>query len=172
MDIKHENLPETPVAVPCRDPPTPHRINMPNSRVDEPDVKLLIGAIDKKPESRTLSPIQRITAKTGKGPGKLKNNKSGTNESSFGANTNQKVTAYFPVRRSVRKSKKTVLEEKQRDFEQKVIAQIEEGLEVGTKIRNKKLKTGKFSSSVNNYFCTIGQTFRWKGSRRCYDARV
>lgn len=44
------------------------------------------------------------------------------------AKTNHKVTEYFPVRRSVRKCKKTVLEEKQRDLENKVLCQVEEGL--------------------------------------------
>lgn len=44
--------------------------------------------------------------------------------------TNHKLTDYFPVRRSVRKSKKAVLEEKQRDMENKVLCQVEEGLEV------------------------------------------
>lgn len=44
--------------------------------------------------------------------------------------TNHSITDYFPVRRSVRKSKKAVLEEKQRDLENKVLCQIEEGLEV------------------------------------------
>lgn len=44
--------------------------------------------------------------------------------------TNHKVTDYFPVRRSIRKPKKKVLEEKQRDMENKVLEQVEEGLEV------------------------------------------
>ncbi|EFN78739.1 Histone-lysine N-methyltransferase pr-set7, partial [Harpegnathos saltator] len=44
--------------------------------------------------------------------------------------TNHSITDYFPVRRSVRKCKKAVLEEKQRDIENKVVCQVEEGLEV------------------------------------------
>ncbi|RZC37420.1 histone-lysine N-methyltransferase pr-set7 [Asbolus verrucosus] len=43
---------------------------------------------------------------------------------------NHKVTEYFPVRRSVRKTKKTVLEEKQRSLEQLLRSETEEGLEV------------------------------------------
>ncbi|KAK6620596.1 Histone-lysine N-methyltransferase PR-Set7 [Polyplax serrata] len=43
---------------------------------------------------------------------------------------NHKVTEYFPVRRSVRKTKKTVLEEKQKNLEECVLSQREEGLKV------------------------------------------
>lgn len=45
-------------------------------------------------------------------------------------NSNHKLTEYFPVRRSVRKTKKTVLEEKQKFLEEAVLAKQEEGLEV------------------------------------------
>lgn len=41
-----------------------------------------------------------------------------------------KLTDYFPVRRSVRKTKKEVLEEKQRDLEVAIREEREEGLEV------------------------------------------
>jgi len=51
--------------------------------------------------------------------------------------TNHSITDYFPVRRSVRKSKKVVLEEKQRDLENKVLCQMEDGLEV--KMHNQDL---------------------------------
>lgn len=43
---------------------------------------------------------------------------------------NHKLTDYFPVRRSVRKCKKVVLEEKQRDLENKVLSGVEDGLQV------------------------------------------
>ncbi|KAJ8681167.1 hypothetical protein QAD02_016954 [Eretmocerus hayati] len=43
---------------------------------------------------------------------------------------NHKLTEYFPVRRSVRKCKRAVLEEKQRDLENKVLRGLESGLEV------------------------------------------
>ncbi|XP_025837662.1 N-lysine methyltransferase KMT5A [Agrilus planipennis] len=43
---------------------------------------------------------------------------------------NHKLTDFFPVRRSVRKTKKTVLEEKQRDLENILRKNIEEGLKV------------------------------------------
>ncbi|XP_044261443.1 histone-lysine N-methyltransferase PR-Set7 [Tribolium madens] len=43
---------------------------------------------------------------------------------------NHKVTDYFPVRRSVRKTKKTVMEEKQRSLEEMLRNGVEEGLEV------------------------------------------
>lgn len=44
--------------------------------------------------------------------------------------TEKKLTDYFPIRRSVRKTKKTVLEERQRDIEEAIKAEIEEGLQV------------------------------------------
>ncbi|PSN38100.1 Histone-lysine N-methyltransferase pr-set7 [Blattella germanica] len=43
---------------------------------------------------------------------------------------NHKLTEYFPVRRSVRKTKRTVLEERQRDLEEAILSQREEGIEV------------------------------------------
>lgn len=47
-----------------------------------------------------------------------------------GAVGSHKLTDYFPVRRSVRKTKKEVLEEKQRDLEVAIREEREEGLEV------------------------------------------
>jgi len=46
------------------------------------------------------------------------------------ASGNHQLTEYFPVRRSIRKTKTTVLEEQQRDLEEAVLSQREEGLEV------------------------------------------
>lgn len=46
------------------------------------------------------------------------------------ASGNHKLTEYFPVRRSVRKTKTTVLEEQQRDLEEAILSQREDGLEV------------------------------------------
>ncbi|XP_046682661.1 histone-lysine N-methyltransferase PR-Set7 isoform X2 [Homalodisca vitripennis] len=50
--------------------------------------------------------------------------------SSRSVNNNHKLTEYFPVRRSVRKTKKTVLEEKQKCLQEAVLAKQEDGLEV------------------------------------------
>lgn len=44
--------------------------------------------------------------------------------------SNHKLTEYFPIRRSVRKTKKMVLEEKQKNLEQLLRGGIEEGLKV------------------------------------------
>ncbi|XP_043290143.1 histone-lysine N-methyltransferase PR-Set7 [Venturia canescens] len=124
---------ETPVAVPCRNPPTPHRINMPNVQPDDTDIKETIDEVEKK-SPLVHSPILRIVKKpAGRGRGKLKYNSNigpCTVDSTLESKTNHKVSEYFPVRRSVRKSKKTVLEEKQRDLENKVVCQVEDGLEV------------------------------------------
>ncbi|KAK9512297.1 hypothetical protein O3M35_000755 [Rhynocoris fuscipes] len=49
-----------------------------------------------------------------------------------GVNKNGKLTDYFPVRRSVRKTKKTVLEEKQKNIENAILSEREDGLEVHT----------------------------------------
>ncbi|KAG8237957.1 hypothetical protein J437_LFUL016302 [Ladona fulva] len=43
---------------------------------------------------------------------------------------NHKLTEYFPVRRSERKPKRTILEERQRDMEEAILSGREEGLEV------------------------------------------
>lgn len=43
-------------------------------------------------------------------------------------NNNHQLTEYFPVRRSVRKTKKTVMEEKQRSLENSLRLGKEEGL--------------------------------------------
>lgn len=133
-DVNHFTTDETPVAVPIHGPSTPHRINMPNSQTEdldegnintEDDKKLVISAV-------TLTP-QPLKKPTNRGRRKLNGNQvtgHRLNESSDTKNINHKLTDYFPVRRSVRKSKKVVLEEKQRDMENKVLCQVEEGLEV------------------------------------------
>lgn len=45
-------------------------------------------------------------------------------------NRNHKLTEYFPVRRSVRKTKKTVMEENQKNIEERILSQREDGLKV------------------------------------------
>lgn len=49
-------------------------------------------------------------------------------------NMNHKLTEYFPVRRSVRKTSKCVLAEKMRDLERAVREQKEDGLQVNDKL--------------------------------------
>jgi len=88
-----------------------------------------------KPSMITLvhNPLQVPVIKkpAPRGRKKAVSNKSGNIVAKSSANkTNHSITDYFPVRRSVRKSKKVVLEEKQRDLENKVLCQVEEGLEV------------------------------------------
>lgn len=46
--------------------------------------------------------------------------------------TNHKLTEYFPVRRSVRKTSKCVMAEKMRDLERAIREQREDGLQVNT----------------------------------------
>lgn len=113
---------------------------MPQVQSEDIDTKIVNGEEEKKPLGLALSPIQRMARKPGvRGRGgKLKTNSSTIPRSTdppLDTNKNHKVTEYFPVRRSVRKCKKTVLEEKQRDLENKVVCQIEDGLEVRLKIK-------------------------------------
>ncbi|XP_057318110.1 N-lysine methyltransferase KMT5A [Microplitis mediator] len=130
---------ETPVAVPCQNPSTPHRINMPTIQSDDSDTRSSTESNDAKPMTEVV--VNGHTTKdkevrkkiTGNVRGKLKYTEPiihVNSPKSAVAKTNHKVTEYFPVRRSVRKCKKTVLEEKQRDLENKVLCQVEEGLMV------------------------------------------
>lgn len=130
-DVGEFKTDETPVAVPSHGPSTPHRINMPNNHLEETDGRNIINGRNKGLIVTTPSPPQHLARK----PGRRKlihdssNTQRSTNSSVVGS-TNHTLAEYFPVRRSVRKSKKAVLEEKQRDIEAKVLKQIEEGLEV------------------------------------------
>ncbi|OAD52930.1 Histone-lysine N-methyltransferase pr-set7, partial [Eufriesea mexicana] len=134
-DVGHFRTDETPVAVPIHGPSTPHRINMPNNQLEDLDERNLNNEKHKKP---VITPAinlehQPLKKPANRGRRKLYSNQSATNRSTDSSNiksTNHKLTDYFPVRRSVRKSKKVVLEEKQRDMENKVLCQVEEGLEV------------------------------------------
>lgn len=107
---------------------------MPNDQCEDLDER---NANDNKPKkfiAPTLHLEQQISKKPpNRGHRKLNNNQSNAVYALDSTNiksTNHKLTDYFPVRRSVRKSKKAVLEEKQRDMENKVLCQVEEGLEV------------------------------------------
>ncbi|XP_076761500.1 SET domain containing 8 isoform X2 [Xylocopa sonorina] len=134
-NVGHFRTDETPVAVPIHSPSTPHRINMPNNQVEDLDERTINNEIHKKPIiPQTLNmELQLCKKPANRGRRKLNSNQIATNRSMDTSNTkstNHKLTDYFPVRRSVRKCKKAVLEEKQRDMENKVRYQVEEGLEV------------------------------------------
>lgn len=87
-------------------PPTPHRIEL-RTEVEE---------IQNGEESDPLPVVSVLP--TPKQPKKKTEQQS------------HKLTEYFPVRRSVRKTKKTVLEEKQKCLEHLLRHRIEEGLKV------------------------------------------
>lgn len=117
------------MAVPIHGPATPHRINMPLALEDE---EAAIITKEKQSVMITLrSPLQVIkkSASRGRKKGITKLPRRLTKPVNA-SSTNHSITDYFPVRRSVRKCEKIVLEEKQRDIENKVVCQIEEGLEV------------------------------------------
>ncbi|CAL7938886.1 unnamed protein product [Xylocopa violacea] len=134
-NVAHFRTDETPVAVPIHGPSTPHRINMPNNQVEDLDESTTNNEKHKQPIiPQTLNMELQVCKKpANRGRRKLNSNQIATNRSVDTSNTkstNHKLTDYFPVRRSVRKCKKAVLEEKQRDMENKVRYQVEEGLEV------------------------------------------
>ncbi|XP_050453151.1 histone-lysine N-methyltransferase PR-Set7 [Cataglyphis hispanica] len=128
-DVEQFKTDETPVAVPIHGPSTPHRINMPSEDINE---KATITTNEKQSVITLRSPLQVVKKSAPRGRKKAASNQS-INHRSLKlqcAETNHSITDYFPIRRSVRKSKKTVLEEKQRDLENKVLCQVEDGLEI------------------------------------------
>ncbi|KOC68442.1 Histone-lysine N-methyltransferase pr-set7 [Habropoda laboriosa] len=134
-DVGHFRTDETPVAVPIHGPSTPHRIKMPNNQLEDLDEGNTNDDKLKKPVVMPTLTLEQQPLKkpANRGHRKLNGTYIATNRSIDFPNTkstNHKLTDYFPVRRSVRKSKKAVLEEKQRDMENKVLCQVEEGLEV------------------------------------------
>ncbi|XP_020285286.1 histone-lysine N-methyltransferase pr-set7 [Pseudomyrmex gracilis] len=129
-DVEQFKVDETTVAVPVHKASTPHKIKM--QLVDA-------GATNPDKSNQSVMQLQcsplKVVMKPPAARGRKKgisskpvNQRPSTKPSTIG--TNHSITEYFPVRRSVRKSKKVVLEEKQRDLENKVLSQIEEGLEI------------------------------------------
>lgn len=104
---------------------------MPSEDLDE---TATITTKEKQSVITLLSPLQVMKKPASRGRKKATSNQSLNYRLSklSGIETNHSITDYFPVRRSVRKSKKVVLEEKQRDLENKVLCQVEDGLEVKT----------------------------------------
>ena len=132
-DVGHFRTDETPVAVPINGPSTPHRIKMPSSQLEDSDEGNGNDEKDKKPIIPLLNSEQQPLKKPGnRGRRKLNSNQTANQRpiQSLSIKADHKLTDFFPVRRSVRKSKKAVLEEKQRDMENKVLCQVEEGLQV------------------------------------------
>lgn len=135
---------------------------MPNHQLEDLDERNTNENMHKKPVvTPTLNLEQQPSKKSANhSRRKLTSNQSATNRSIDSSNTkstNHKLTDYFPVRRSVRKSKKAVLEEKQRDMENKVLYQVEEGLEVRQVDERKLLSYRKFHIK---YF-SLGKTLCW-----------
>lgn len=99
-----------------RSPPTPHRIELRTDSLEESNCK--------KPLIQSCQPVPKARRR-------LNNNQLISQQEVKGTDGgNHKLTEYFPVRRSARKTTKTVLEEKQRSLEQAVRSKVEEGLEV------------------------------------------
>ncbi|XP_057669920.1 histone-lysine N-methyltransferase PR-Set7-like [Diorhabda carinulata] len=93
-------------------PSTPHRIELRSDSAE--DVKV----------------VEKITEPTVKSKKRVKKGCLFPNGKEIKSADNHKLTEYFPVRRSVRKTTKIVLEEKQKNLEQALKSEYEEGLEV------------------------------------------
>lgn len=134
---------------------------MPNNQLEDLDEENTNNDKDKKSALPTLcSEQQPLKKPANRGRRKLNVNQISnhrTMDSSNTKSTNHKLTDYFPVRRSVRKSKKAVLEEKQRDMENKVLCQVEEGLEVKDLI---EINCYLIINSTQNTFFE-GKTLSW-----------
>ena len=120
--------------MPINGPSTPHRIKMPSSHLEDSDEG---NGNDEKEKKPIIIPMLNSEQQPLKKPGNRGRRKLNSNQTanqrpvqSLSIKPDHKLTDFFPVRRSVRKSKKAVLEEKQRDMENKVLCQVEEGLQV------------------------------------------
>ena len=61
---------------------------------------------------------------------KNSNNNNLTNGDSRPVSRNAPITQYFPIRRSERKPKTTLIQEKKKEMESKILGEVEEGLRV------------------------------------------
>ncbi|XP_017769249.1 PREDICTED: histone-lysine N-methyltransferase pr-set7 isoform X2 [Nicrophorus vespilloides] len=111
-------------------PATPHRIELKDEQEDKVknEAKIVQEKIEKKiiiaPRARRR--LNANNAVNQQPPAAKPTIKGNNNE------TSHKLTEYFPVRRSVRKTNKIALEEKQRTLEQN----LRKGIEQGLRIRN------------------------------------
>lgn len=118
-----------------RPPSTPHRIRIPSAEDNTKDSekRLIIGTdktihhVDSRVGAAIQTPDKPMT-KTYVKRGRKPVNRSIADQKV--TINNHKVTEYFQARRSVRKCKKAVLEEMQRDLESKVLQRVEDGLQV------------------------------------------
>ncbi|XP_050292734.1 histone-lysine N-methyltransferase PR-Set7-like isoform X2 [Anthonomus grandis grandis] len=136
-------LPTTPIQMQTRrqkllngsmtSPPTPHRIELRAESNEENNRKKPLICQPPAPKARKKLINNHIGTNNNcnnNNNGEIKETikSNGTNNHKF--NGQQKLTEFFPVRRSVRKTKTTVLEEQQMALEKMVRNKIEDGLEV------------------------------------------
>lgn len=116
-----------------RTPSTPHRIRIPsaddNFKKEHSPLRLIETdeTIHNDPNFDTIQ-LPEKSPKTPAKRGRKPSNRS-IADKKF-TNSNHNIKEYFQARRSVRKCKKTVLEEMQRDLENKVLQRVEDGLQV------------------------------------------
>lgn len=130
----------------AQSPATPHKILMQESSLLSPSsalsqLSIVNGALKKTSKSRRkLNPSQTANQLAPTAATKLncfpKSKPSSVGDTKSAAEaaplngSQSKLTSYFPVRRSVRKTKKTVLEERQRTLEEAVLLGKEDGLQI------------------------------------------
>lgn len=140
--VRATSVPTTPLQIQTRrqkllintSPSTPHRIELRSDSNEENNCKKpLVLCQPPAPKARKkLINNQILNGAYQNGNANSHNNKESakSNLNNNKVNGQHKLTEYFPVRRSVRKTKTTVLEEKLLALEEMVRKEVEEGLEV------------------------------------------
>ncbi|XP_066255830.1 histone-lysine N-methyltransferase Set8-like isoform X1 [Euwallacea similis] len=112
-------------------PSTPHRIELRSDSNEENNCKRSLNCQPPAPKARKKLLSNHIgNSFTQNASLKSKDLPKVNNNDNTKVNGQHKLTEYFPVRRSIRKTKATVLEEQQLALERMVRNKIEEGLEV------------------------------------------
>ncbi|CAH1129956.1 unnamed protein product [Ceutorhynchus assimilis] len=139
------NVPTTPLQIQTRrqkllmtggtnSPPTPHRIELRHDNNEENNCKKPFICQPPAPKSRKTLFNNHAVSNSDNQNGEVKSlsvkESSKNNFTNNKVNGQQKLTEFFPVRRSVRKTKTTVLEEQQLALEKMVRDKTEDGLEV------------------------------------------
>ena len=129
---------------------SPHKILL-----KEESKEVILDPQPKLEAEETLEQVPKQTKIKSKVKRKLNDNQSLNKDSP----QNHKLTEYFTVRRSVRKPKNVLLEEKQRHLEEIVLSEREDGLKVVNKncICLSKLRsfTNFFNSNIRFMFSPV-----------------
>lgn len=124
MDLNTSIITDTKLIDSLKSPSTPHRIEL---RADGDNNENGLNR-NRICEEHVVPPTREMPPPKVKR--RLKNNQIREDMTKNTERNNHKLTEYFPVRRSVRKTKKTVLEEKQKFLEEALRSEKEDGLVV------------------------------------------